>query len=109
MDNQLTLWDVAFLPSLLLIRGVTPDRIVVVRISTEIVLSYIFVLVFVGFLFRPDLAIFSRPCLVHLALVVFPISFTVTLVSSRKTNRRKKLSPTPDRKRWTEIISPGSR
>ena len=74
MDDQLTLWDIAFLPSLLLIRGVTPDRIVVVRISTEIVLSYIFVLVFVGFLFRPDLAIFSRPCLVHLALVVFPIT-----------------------------------
>ena len=73
MDDQLTLWDIAGLPSLLLIRGVTPDRIVV-RISTEVVFSYIFVLVFVGSLFRPVLAIFSRHCLVHLAFVTFSIT-----------------------------------
>ena len=73
MDDQLTLWDIAGLPSLLLIRGVTPDCIVV-RISAEVVFSYIFVLVFVGSLFRPVLAIFSRHCLVHLAFVAFAIT-----------------------------------
>ena len=72
MDDQLTLWDITGLPSLLLIRGVTPDRIVV-RISTEVVFAHIFVLVFVGSLFRPVLAIFSRHCLVHLAFVAFSI------------------------------------
>ena len=73
MDNHLTLWDVAFLPSLLLICGVTPDHGVVVRISAEVVFAHFFELVFVGSLFRPVLAIFSRLCLVHLALVVFSI------------------------------------
>ena len=74
MDNQLTLWDVAFLPSLLLIRGVTPDHGVVVRIPAEVVLAHFFVLVFVGSLFRPVLAIFSRHCLVDLAFVAFAIT-----------------------------------
>ena len=74
MDNHLTLWDVAFLPSLLLIRGVTPDHGVVVRIPTEVVFAHFFELVFVGSLFRPVLAIFSRHCLVHLAFVAFAIT-----------------------------------
>ena len=74
MDDQLTLWDIAGLPSLLLIRGVTPDHGVVVRIPAEVVFAHFFELVFVGSLFRPVLAIFSRHCLVHLAFVAFAIT-----------------------------------
>ena len=81
LDEQLTLWDITFLPSLLLIRGVTPDRIVV-RISTEVVFAHFFELVFVGTLFRPVLAIFSRLCLVPLALVVFAI-ICLTILGKR--------------------------
>ena len=82
MDNQLTLWDVAFLPSLLLFGGVTPDHGVVVRIPAEVVFAHFFVLVFAGTLFRPVLTIFSRLCLVHLALVVFAI-ICLTILGKR--------------------------
>ena len=74
LHNHLTLWDVAFLPSLLLICGVTPDHGVVVRVPAEVVFAHFFELVFVGSLFRPVLAIFSRHCLVHLAFVAFSIT-----------------------------------
>ena len=73
MSGSSAFWDLAGLPSFLPVYGVTPDPSVVVRISAEVVFAHFFELVFVGSLFRPVLAIFSRLCLVHLALVVFSI------------------------------------
>ena len=71
-DTCGALRDVALLP--FPCQGcVAPESAPITWISTEVVFSYIFVLVFVRSLFRPVLAIFSRLCLIHLALVVFSI------------------------------------
>ena len=46
-----TLWDVAQLPSNVLVSGVAPDSFVFVRISAEIVVAYVRECVFVRLLF----------------------------------------------------------
>ena len=49
--TYVTLWDVARLPSLLLVSGVAPDSFVIVRISAEVVLANIGEFVLVRLLF----------------------------------------------------------
>ena len=57
-------WDVAFLPSLIIVCGIAPDwaRPVLVGVSTEVVLANLFKLVLVRRLIQPRLALSSRHC-----------------------------------------------
>ena len=49
--TYVTLWDVAQLPSFVLVSGVAPDSFVFIRISAEIVVAYVRESVFVRLLF----------------------------------------------------------
>ena len=74
--TYVTLWDVAQLPSFVLVSGVAPDAFVCVRISAEIVVAYVRESVFVRLLFRPLLTLLSGYCLCDASLIILP-SFAV--------------------------------
>ena len=78
--TYVTLWDVARLPSFVLVSGVAPDSFVVVGISAEIVFAQVRELVFVRLLFRPLLTLQSRNRLCFVSLIIFPIYTTLTLI-----------------------------
>ena len=71
MSGSSAFWDLAGLPSVLPVYGVTPDSSVVVRISAEVVFAHFLVLVSVRFLICPALALFPRRRLCHLTFVPF--------------------------------------
>ena len=67
--TYVTLWDVARLPSFVLVSGVAPDAFVFVRISAEIVVAQVRELVVVRLQFRPLLTLQSRNRLCFVSLI----------------------------------------
>ena len=83
-------WHIAIFPSFVFVGGVTPNSLVVVQISTEVVISFLSPFVSMRCLFWPFLTLPSRNCCWYLSLVIFS-SFTIlanfqtilTILSSR--------------------------